>query len=122
MVGTRDDGEFRMMYNAIMPHKITNPVYDVEAFYMRSPADGTHVLVINDSTVRVTLNQWATWWLYYGYGASSYENSDYKVEMRDVGHWYDVVLKHPSSEYLLLYSIGRDWKRVDMNKKNVDQY
>ncbi len=122
MIGTRDDGEFRMMYNAIMPEKITNTVYDVEAYYMRGPNDGAQVIVANDSTVRVTMNQWGTWWLYYGFGATSYENSDYKVIMRDVGHWYDLVLKHPASEYLLLYSVGGDWKKVDWNKKNIDQY
>ncbi len=121
MIGTRDDGEFTMMYNAIQPNKITNPVYDVEAFYMRSPADGAHVIVVNDSTIKVTLNQWGTWWLYYGFGATSYENNDYKVAMRDVGHWYDLILKHPASEYLILYSVGKDWKKVDWNKKNVEQ-
>lgn len=122
MVGTRDDGEFRMMYNAIMPDKINNAVYDVEAFYMRSPNDGAHVMVVDDTTIRVTLNQWGTYWVYYGFGATSYENSDFKVIMRDVGHWYDVILKHPASEYLLLYNAGSEWKKVDQGKKNVDQY
>ena len=122
MVGTRDDGEFRMMYNSIMPQKITNDVYDVEAFYMRSMKDGAHVTVLNDSTIKVTLNQWGTWWIYYGYGATSYENKDFKVDMRDQGHWYNVILKHPSSEYLLLYTVGREWKKVDLTKQNIDQY
>jgi len=122
MVGTRDDGEFRMMYNAIMPDKITNDVYDVEAFYMRSPMDGAHVMVVNDTTIRVTLNQWGTWWIYYGYGATSYENTDFKVNMRDQGHWYDLILKHPASEYVVLYTVGRDWKKADLSKKNIEQY
>jgi hypothetical protein len=122
MIGTRDDGEFRMMYNSIMPRKIKNDVYDVEAFYMRGVTDGAHVNIINDSTVRVTLNQWGTWWLYYGYGATSYENKDFKVDMRDMGHWYDVILRHPASEYLLLYVAGKDWHKVDWTKKNIDQY
>ncbi len=122
MVGTRDDGEFRMMYNSIMPDKISNEVYDVEAFYMRSMKDGAHVTVLNDSVIKVTLNQWGTWWIYYGYGAGSYENKDFRVDMRDQGHWYNVILKHPSSEYLLLYTVGRDWKKVDLTKQNIDQY
>ena len=121
MVGTRDDGEFRMMYNSIRPDKITNLVYDVEAFYMSSPGDGAHVSVVNDSTMKVTLNQWGTWWLYYGYGATSYENADYKVIMRDQGHWYDLVLKHPANEYLILYTVADKWKKVDWNIKGTDQ-
>jgi hypothetical protein len=122
MVGTRDDGEFRMMYNATMPGKIHNDVYDVEAFYMRGINDGAHVNVLNDSTARITLNQWGTWWLYYGLGATSYENDDFKVDMRDMGHWYDLVLKHPAEEYTLLYVTGKDWHKVDWSRKNVDQY
>ncbi len=122
MIGTRDDGEFRMLYNSIMPEKITNEVYDVEAFYMQGPRDGAHVLVVDDSTIRVTLNQWGTWWLYYGYGATSYENKDYKVIMRDAGHWYDLILKHPAQEYLVLYTVGREWRKADLNKKNIDQH
>ncbi|MCD6010435.1 MAG: hypothetical protein K0Q79_297 [Flavipsychrobacter sp.] len=122
MVGTRDDGEFRMLYNSVRTDKITNEVYDVEAFYMRSPQDGAHVNVVDDTTVRVTLNQWGTWWIYYGYGATSYENKDFKVVMRDQGHWYDLILKHPASEYLVLYCVGRNWHKADLDKKGVDQY
>ena len=122
MVGTRDDGEFRMMYDAIMPHKLPNLVYDVEAFYMRSPNDGAHVLVVNDSTLHITLNQWGTWWLYYGLGATSYENSDFKVDMKDAGHLYELTVKHPATDYLALYMVGDQWKKVDWNKKAVEQY
>ena len=121
MVGARDV-EFKMMYNAIIPHKITNTVYDVEAFYMRGTSDGAHAKVINDSTVEVTLNQWATWWMYYDYGAYDYQTPDYKVLMKDMGHWYYLILKHPASEYLLLYNIGDQWRKVDFDKKNIEQY
>ncbi len=122
MIGTRDDGEFRMMYNALMPDKINNTVYDVEAYNMNSTSDGAHVIVVNDSTMKVVLNQWGTCWWYYGYGATSYENADYKVEMRDQGHWYDLILKHSADNYLLLFSTGDKWQIVDWSKKNVDQY
>jgi len=122
MIGTRDDGEFRMMYNATMPTKLTNLVYDVEAFYLQSPNDGAHVNVTNDSTLIITLNQWGTWWLYYGLGSTSYDNADFKVNMKDEGHLYEVTLHHPASEYLLLYSIGDQWRKVDWTRKGVDQF
>jgi hypothetical protein len=122
MVGSRDDGEFKMMYNAIMPQKLPNPVYDVEAFYMIDVKNGANVRVLNDSTARVTLNEWGTWWLYFGFGATSYENADYRVDMRDVGHTYDVILKHNPSEYRLLYSVGDKWRIVDWGKKGIDQF
>jgi hypothetical protein len=122
MVGSRDDGEFRMMYNAIMPHKISNLIYDVEAFYVTTPVDGAHVKVLNDSTIGITLNQWGSYWLFYGFGATNYENGDYRVDMKDVGHYYEVILKHPADEYLLLYQVAGEWKKVNWDKKNIDQY
>lgn len=121
MIVARDDGAFKTIYNIERPDKINNPVYDVEAYYMQSPDDGAYVNMTNDSTIRVTLNHWGTWWLYYGYGATSYENKDYKVNMIDEGHLYELILKHPANQYLLLYEAGDKWKIVDQRKKNVDQ-
>ncbi len=122
MVGSRDDGEFRMMYNAIKGGKLPNPVHDVEAFYMDSANNGAHVIVTSDTSARVVLNQWGTWWLYYGFGATSYDNTDFRVNMIDAGHQYEIILKHPATEYLLLYQAGGEWRKVDWNKKNVEQY
>ena len=42
--------------------------------------------------------------------------------MKDMGHWYYLILKHPASEYLLLYNIGDQWRKVDFDKKNIEQY
>ena len=40
----------------------------------------------------------------------------------DVGHEYDLTLKKPVGDYLLLYNVGDKWKVVDMSKKGVAQY
>lgn len=121
MIGSREEGEFAIMYNALMPQKLTNTVYEVSAFNITSPTDGAHVNVINDSVVHVTLNQWGTWWWWFGFGAINYENSYYKLNMVDGGHWYELILKQPASNYLLLYTVGDQWKKVDMSLKNADQ-
>ena len=47
---------------------------------------------------------------------------DFDVNMIDEGHWYELKLKHPANQYLLLYQAGAQWKVVDLNKKNIDQY
>lgn len=122
MIGANPDGELKKMYNVVMPRKITNTVYDVEAYYMSGTGDGAHAMVINDSVATVTLNQWGTWWLYNGFGGSSYENQDYRVDMKDAGHYYQITLKKAPQRYLLLYQVGDQWKQLDWNKKNVDQY
>jgi hypothetical protein len=121
MIGSPKFGAFRLMYNLSTGRQQSSPVYDVVSYNMRSVNDGAHVNVINDSTIKVTLNQWGTWWWYDYRGAVSYENSAYRVNMVDQGHWYELILKKPAHEYLLLYSVGGQWKMVNMNAGDADQ-
>ena len=111
------------MHNLLLPDKqINNTVYDVLSYNLTTPEDGAHITVANDSTLHVTLNQWGTWWWFAGKGGYSYENADYKLNLIDLGHWYELTLKKPSQNYLLLYETGGKWKVVDMSKRNEDQY
>ncbi|MBA3828716.1 MAG: hypothetical protein H0X33_07250 [Taibaiella sp.] len=113
---------YKALHNATQPDKINNMVYDAVSFTSFHMQDGAHVKVLNDSTIRVTLNQWGSWWLYGSLGAVSYENEAYRLNMTDVGHEYELVLKRPDTQYLLLYQAGGVWRIVDWNRKNVDQY
>jgi len=122
MIGAEEEQGFKEMYNLLTPNNVNNTVYDVMAYYMVTPSDGAHVTVINDSTVRVILNQWGTWWLREHLGGGSYQTKDYKVNMIDVGHYYDLVLKKPNQQFELLYQTGNgDWHKVNW-KLNTDQY
>ncbi len=122
MIGSDRESEYTYMHNLLLPgRQISNTVYDVLSYNMNTPEDGAHATVLNDSMVRVTLNQWGTWWWFAGKGGFSYENNDYKLNLVDAGHMYELTLKKPADQYLLLYSVGSQWKTVDWNKKNVDQ-
>ena len=120
MIGAESDGQFKMMYELYTKKKVPNKIYDAAAFNMVSKIDGAHVKVVNDSTLRVMLNQWGTWWWYESFGCKNYENEDYKLEMKP-GNMYELTLKHPANKYMLLYSIAGEWRTVDWNKKE-DQY
>ena len=122
MIGAQPIGEYKMMRELFVNKDLHNKVYDVQSYNMLDAGDGAHITVINDSVIKVTLNEWGTWWWYEGHGGYSYQNEDYKLDMRDPGHWFDVTLKHPASQYLLLYQQGDQWREVNMNKKNDDQY
>jgi hypothetical protein len=122
MIGAQPDGEFKMMRDLLVgPLPNNNKIYDAASFNMTTKNDGAHVKVVNDSTVQVILNQWGTWWWYEGHGGRSYETEDYKLNMTDVGHWYELTLKKPADQYLILYSSGDRWRTVDMGKKE-EQY
>ena len=122
MIGSREEGEFKILYNAVMPEKMKNPVFEVSSYNLFSPSDGAYVTVYNDSILHVTLRRWGACWYWYGMGAISYENEYYKLNMRSMGHWYELILKQPALNYKLIYQIGDEWKAVNMSKKNVDQY
>ncbi len=122
MIGAEKNSEYKLMHDELIPGKpLTNTVYDVLAYNMLTPEDGAHVYVINDSMVKVTLNQWGTWWWFETRGGHNYWTSDYRLDLKDPGHWYELTLRKPADQYLLLYSVGGEWKTVDMSKKGVDQ-
>ncbi len=115
MIGAERESEFKLMHDLLLPaKKIASPVYDAMAYNMLTPDDGANVTVVNDSTIKVTLNQWGTWWWYAMQGGVSYSNAEYSIDMKDGGHYYELTLKHAAQNYLLLYQVGSVWKRVDM--------
>lgn len=122
MIGAEKNSEYKLMHDLLIPdHLLKNTVYDAMAYNMSTPTDGACVMVMNDSLLHVTLNQWGTWWWFEGKGGYSYETSDYKLNLVDAGHWYELILKKPADQYQLLYQVGDQWKTVDMSKRNVDQ-
>jgi hypothetical protein len=122
MIGSLPNSAFKLLYNVNHDQKLNNTMYDVVSYNMQSAKDGAHVTVINDSMIQVTLNQWGAWWWYGNTGATSYENKDYKVNMRDPGHWYELTLKHPADQYALLFQTSDEWRVVNMQKRDDKQY
>jgi hypothetical protein len=122
LLDASNDFVYKWSYNFTTDRKkLENTVYDVVAYNMLTRDDGAHVNVLNDSMVKVTLNQWGTWWWYNRSGAMSYENEYYKLNMIDAGHWYELTLKKNPNDYMLFYQISDQLKRVDMTRKNEDQ-
>ncbi len=121
MIDPNHHFSFKQVYNFYNDQQINSEMFDVVSYNMSEPGDGAHVNVYGDSLMHVTLNQWGTWWWRGMWGAVSYENEYYKVNMIDMGHWYELTLKRPANEYLLLYNVGDQWKVADWNKKNDDQ-
>ena len=123
MIGAEHESEFKLMHDLLLPgKKIQATVYDGMAYNMLTPDDGAHVMVLNDSTLKVTLNQWGTWWWFGMQGGTGYENSDYRLDMKDPGHYYELTLKKTASQYLILYQVGQEWKTADMSKRDAEQY
>ena len=108
----------RIFYNR--PAK--NNVMDVSGYNMQHPWDGAHVTVLDSNKLKVTLNQWGSWWWKGGFGAQNYENEYYSVNFTDVGHEYEVTLKKLVPGMVILYQQGMQWRVVDMAKLGVEQW
>jgi hypothetical protein len=102
--------------------RLPRKMYDVAGYNMLHTWDGAHVTVIDSLTLKVTLNQWGTWWWYGTLGASSYENDLYKLEMTDPGHEYLLHLKHHPANLMALYQQGQNWREVDWSKPGKEQF
>ncbi len=122
MIGSNKPSALKTAYNTKHEQKITGKVEDIASFNMTDMKDGAHVKVINDSVVQVTLNQWGTWWWFHYIGATSYQNDLYGLDIKDVGRWYELVLRKPANLYQLLFVNEGSWKVVDMKKTGDEQY
>ncbi|GAA4463853.1 hypothetical protein GCM10023093_13110 [Nemorincola caseinilytica] len=121
MMSASDPSEYKLMRDLLVPERpIKGKVYDALSFNMVTPDDGAHAQVLNDSTIRVKLNQYGTWWWYQAMGGHDYENEDYKLRINPGGD-YDLTLKKPANGYILFYQVGDKWKQVDMSK-TYEQY
>lgn len=123
MIGAEAQSEFLLMHKLFLPEKpLQCSVYDVMAYNMLSTQDGAHVTVINDTMIKVTLNQFGTWWWYAMNGGTSYSNDLYAVNMTDPGHEYILTLKQPATAYQIYYQVGPNWRQVHFNQKGASQY
>jgi hypothetical protein len=100
------------MYELSKGTHVKDSIYDVLGYNLLSCKDGAQAKFLDDSTLEVTLLQWGTWWWYKGFGAYSYQNNAYRVELVDPGHRYLLHLKRPRHQYLILTHAGPQWQRV----------
>lgn len=120
MLPANSQNEAQLIRNLLYQPKIKYELIDVCANNIMSVNDGAHVKVLNDSTVHIDLNQWATWFWFNDYGATDMEHPYFSRKMQEYG--YNIILKGNPKDYLLLYQVGNQWKEVDWNKRDVDQF
>ncbi len=97
-------------------------VVDVAGYNMTTTWDGAHVTVLDSTRLRVTLNQWGTWWWDYILGATDYETDLYRMRFTDPGHEYEMELKRRPPGLIVLFSKGAQWYEVDWKKVGEEQW
>jgi hypothetical protein len=86
-------------------------IQSVAGFNMVKWWDGAHVTMLDRTHLKVTLNQWGTWWFNGTLGASDHETDLYRARFTDPGHEYELELKDTSVQ--MLYFNGGQWHEVD---------
>lgn len=111
MVISDEDDAWRDQVRLRTGRPVRGVVYDVSSYNMSRWCDGASLEQVGDTTVKVILNQWGTWWWYKTLGALDRDHPLFRLRMIDAGHWYELDLKPGAHDALLLVQEGRRWKR-----------
>lgn len=122
MIGCTWESEFKLVNELMHGNTIPNRMTDVLGYNLAAPDDGASVLVLNDSTVQVTVKHRDINFWFGGTDGIHLETPFYKITDQDTGLWYRLVLKDNPAKYQLLYQTGMQLKPVDMSKKLQPQY
>ncbi len=123
VIGAGEPSNFAYHFHIFCNDTLRARVYDVSSYNMTGMWDGAHVTVMDSVTLKVTPNQYGSWWWYEGFGASDYENEEYRVSFTDNGFSYILQFKKRLSPgSVVLYQVGEGWKEVNMNLLHQEQW
>jgi len=117
-----EGNEFNKQLKIFGHDTVAQRLYSVSSYNMQNYWDGAHVTVLDSLSIKVTLNQSGSWWMYNYRGATNYENDLYKVTFGDSGMDYLLQLKSRPPGMVILFQQGEEWRVVDMNRRNVEQW
>ncbi len=86
---------------------------EVTKFNMLTAEDKVMVEVINDFSLKVTLEKWENLFLKNSQGASDFETEEFKVELDEWGHSYTITFKQKETNAVYMYASGMEWKTVE---------
>ena len=120
---TNEDGEdFRDHLRIFLKKQTAAPVSIVSSYNLAHWWDGAHVTVVDSARLKVTLNQWGTWWWASGRGAIEYETPLYQLRLTDPGHEYELTLKVPADSIVALYLKDARWQAGDFSRVGEEQW
>ena len=117
-----EGNEFNKQLKIFGHDTVAQRFYSVSSYNMQNYWDGAHVTVLDSLSLKVTLNQSGSWWMYNYRGATNYENHLYKVTFGGSGMDYLLQLKSRPPGMVILFQQGEEWRVVDMNRLNVEQW
>ena len=122
IIHSHDPDDFTEHMRIFHHRPAMNNVQDVSSYNMEHAWDGAHVTVLDSMHLKVTLNQWGTWWWNGGLGATDFENQYFSVRFTDPGHEYMLTLKQRVPGMVILFLQGMQWRAVDMGKVGSEQW
>jgi hypothetical protein len=77
--------------------------------------DSVTIETINNSDIKLTLNEWGRWFWVNGIGASNYSTEYFSAEFDEWNHSYVVHFKKPLNDNdVVIYYTPDGWKKVEM--------
>ncbi len=123
IIGSDNPSNFAYHMRIFRNDTATAEIFDISSYNMTTRWDGAHVTVLDSLQIKVTPNQYGSWWWHAGFGASDYENDRYKVTFIDNGFSYLLQFKKtPGKDAVILFQVGDQWKEVDRARWNEEQW
>jgi hypothetical protein len=117
ILSANSENEFNTQSQIWTGDSVRGKLYEVSSFNAQTVWDGAHVTVVDSNQIKVTLNQWGSWWMYNYLGQTNYENELYRLEVIDIGHEYLLHLKQLPKETAILFYSHKKWNPVNLNQK-----
>lgn len=120
MIGAGPDGEFKLMHNLFYPQQLSQKIDDILAANLCTFQDSTLFQFVNDSTLKVALQNKESFWWYGPDYAKSYESSDFSVVVLDK-HSYLLQLHGLPSKFVLLFQQNGRWQRLFLPSEDFNR-
>lgn len=107
--------QFQTMYQVLTHGKNNETEVQMVAYFnMNKMTDGVQVSVVNDSTLKVELSQWGTWfWADLMHGLVSKKEKCYQiVKDEELNHYMLVTFTDKKPDDVYIYQVGNQWKYV----------
>ncbi len=91
---------------------VVDKTVEILHYNVATPNDSVFVEIIDEATLKLTFAQWGNWFWKDGIGALSYKTSDYKVEIDEWGHSYNITFYKKPLDAVYLYEVRGKWKEV----------
>ena len=111
-----DGTSIRETSDLLFNKPLENNIKVICQFNMMNPDDRFGVEWVDESTIKVAIGQYGTWFWRMAIGAGNYSTDEYSVIFKD--YHYLLKINKPDPRRLYIYQDGHNWKKLEPYASN----